>query len=196
MARYGMLINTKKCIGCYACRVACQRQNDLLPTEDFIRYEEREIGAYPNVRVETVPLPCMPSTAAPCASAVPTGAAPARAAGTASSRKAGKWSCKGAREGLGQKVGAMAAVLVAAILDGVLGWILDHIPALTLPFDYTVFLTVLVLVWDILTELGSIVENAGRLGAPLPAWLSKAIAALESGVDSTGDKLTQGEKKE
>ena len=24
MARYGMLINTKKCIGCYACRVACQ----------------------------------------------------------------------------------------------------------------------------------------------------------------------------
>ena len=42
MARYGMLINTKKCIGCYACRVACQRQNDLLPTQDFIRYEEHE----------------------------------------------------------------------------------------------------------------------------------------------------------
>ena len=82
------------------------------------------------------------------------------------------------------------------VVDGVLGLILDHIPALTLPFDYTVFLTVLVLVWYILTELGSIVENAGRLGAPLPAWLSKAIAALESGVDSTGDKLTQGEKKE
>ena len=107
-----------------------------------------------------------------------------------------KWSCKAAREGLWHKVGAMAAVLVAAILDGVLGLILDHIPALTLPFDYTVFLTVLVLVWYILTELGSIVENAGRLGAPLPAWLSKAIAALESGVDSAGDKLTQGEQKE
>lgn len=51
MARYGMLINTKKCIGCYACRVACQRQNNLLPTEDFIRYEEHEVGTYPNVRV-------------------------------------------------------------------------------------------------------------------------------------------------
>ena len=104
------------------------------------------------------------------------------ATGTAAALKAGKWSCKAAREGLWHKVGAMAAVLVAAILDGVLGLILDHIPALTLPFDYTVFLTVLVLVWYILTELGSIVENAGRLGAPLPAWLSKAIAALESGV--------------
>ena len=53
MARYGMLINTKKCIGCYACRVACQRQNDLLPNEDFIRYEEKETGTYPAVRVET-----------------------------------------------------------------------------------------------------------------------------------------------
>ena len=51
----------------------------------------------------------------------------------------------------------MAAVLVAAILDGVLGLILDHIPALTLPFDYTVFLTVLVLVWYILTDRKSVV---------------------------------------
>ena len=62
------------------------------------------------------------------------------ATGTAAALKAGKWSCKAAREGLWHKVGAMAAVLVAAILDGVLGLILDHIPALTLPFDYTVFL--------------------------------------------------------
>ena len=116
--------------------------------------------------------------------------------GTAAALRAGEWSSKVARDGLWHKLGAVVAVLVAAILDGVLGLILDHIPALTLPFDYTVFLTVLVLVWYILTELGSIVENAGRLGAPLPAWLSKAIAALESGVDSTGDKLTQGEKKE
>ena len=74
MARYGMLINTKKCIGCYACRVACQRQNNLLPTEDFIRYEEHEVGTYPNVRVETVPLQCMHCEDAPCVAVCPTGA--------------------------------------------------------------------------------------------------------------------------
>ena len=58
MANYGMLINTKKCIGCYACRTACQRQNNLLPDEAFIRFEEREVGTYPSVRVEHVPLQC------------------------------------------------------------------------------------------------------------------------------------------
>ena len=118
------------------------------------------------------------------------------ATGTAAALRVGEWSSKVARDGLWHKLGAVVAVLVAAILDGVIGLILANVPALTLPFDYTVFLTVLVLVWYIMTELGSIVENAGRLGAPLPAWLSKAIAALESGVDSAGDKLTQGEQKE
>lgn len=75
MARYGMLINTKKCIGCYACRVACQRQNDLLSTQDFIRYEEHETGTYPNVAIETVPLQCMHCEDAPCVAVCPTGAA-------------------------------------------------------------------------------------------------------------------------
>ena len=111
------------------------------------------------------------------------------ATGTAAAVRAGKWSAKVARDGLWHKLGAVVAVLVAAILDGVIGLILANVPALTLPFDYTVLLTVLVLVWYIMTELGSIVENAGALGAPVPAWLRKAIAALESTVDGAGDKL-------
>ena len=109
--------------------------------------------------------------------------------GTAAALRAGEWSSKVARDGLWHKLGAVVAVLVAAILDGVIGLILTNIPTLTLPFDYTVFLTVLVLVWYIMTELGSLVENAGALGAPVPAWLRKAIAALESTVDGAGDKL-------
>ena len=111
--------------------------------------------------------------------------------GTAAALRSGEWSSKVARDGLWHKLGEAVAVLVAAILDGVIGLILANVPALTLPFDYTVFLTVLVLVWYIMTELGSLVENAGALGAPVPAWLRKAIAALESTVDGAGDKLSE-----
>ncbi len=47
MTRYGMLIDTKNCIGCYACRTACQRQNGLDGDVDYIRYEECARPAHP-----------------------------------------------------------------------------------------------------------------------------------------------------
>lgn len=47
MARYGMLINTKKCVGCYACRVACQMVNGLESDEAFIKFDEMEQGSTP-----------------------------------------------------------------------------------------------------------------------------------------------------
>lgn len=74
MARYGMLINTKKCVGCFACRTACQRQNDLLPNESFIKFHEFERGTYPNVTIEHVPTQCMHCVDAPCQAVCPTGA--------------------------------------------------------------------------------------------------------------------------
>lgn len=74
MARYGMLIDTTKCIGCYTCVLACQRQNDLTAEEHFIRFEERERGKYPQVGYETVPLQCMHCEDAPCQMVCPTGA--------------------------------------------------------------------------------------------------------------------------
>lgn len=75
MTRYGMLINTKKCVGCYTCVSACQRQNKLKPEQQFIRFEEQETGVAPNLHVETVPLQCMHCEDAPCAAVCPTGAA-------------------------------------------------------------------------------------------------------------------------
>lgn len=75
MARYGMLIDASKCTGCYACVAACQNQNGLLPDENFIRYEQRETGAWPAMAVATLPLQCMHCDDAPCASVCPTGAA-------------------------------------------------------------------------------------------------------------------------
>lgn len=74
MARYGMLIDTRKCIGCYTCVAACQRQNSLPATVQLIRFEERERGVYPNAGYEMVPLQCMHCDDAPCQAVCPTGA--------------------------------------------------------------------------------------------------------------------------
>lgn len=81
----------------------------------------------------------------------------------------------------------MAAVIVAAILDTVIGHLLSNVPGVELPFTYTVLLCPLVLVWYILTEAGSIIENAGALGAKIPGFLRKAIEALNDEVESAGD---------
>jgi len=74
MARYGMLINTRRCAGCFACRVACQMNNSLPSSASFIRYETLEEGTYPNVRAEQVPLQCQHCEDAPCVRVCPTGA--------------------------------------------------------------------------------------------------------------------------
>lgn len=116
--------------------------------------------------------------------------------GSAAGMKAGEWSSKTARTGLWHKLAILVAVLVAAILDTVVGMIVNNIPSITLPFEYTVIFGPLVVAWYILTELGSIIENAGKMGAPIPPWLRKAVSALKSGVDKTGDKLGGDEGKE
>lgn len=72
MARYGMLINTKKCVGCFACRVACQMANGLQSDESFIHFKEEETGVYPNVHAEVVPVQCMHCENAPCQQVCPT----------------------------------------------------------------------------------------------------------------------------
>ena len=117
--------------------------------------------------------------------------------GSAAALRAGEWSSKSARDGIWHKLGSVVAVIVAAILDVVIGHLLANLPGVELPFAYTVLLCPLVVIWYILTEAGSIIENAGALGAPIPVWLSKMIAALENRVDQVGESVAkdQSDKK-
>lgn len=114
--------------------------------------------------------------------------------GTAAAVKSGEWSSKIAREGILHKGGCVAVALVAGLMDLGIGVILDNVAGTELPFDYGVLLCPVVLVWYILTEAGSIVENAGAMGAPVPGWLRKAIAAFRTKVDSArgdGPEVTE-----
>ncbi len=112
--------------------------------------------------------------------------------GTLAARKSGTWSSKMAREGAWHKIGSVVAVMVCGVLDLIIGQVLPNIVGLTMPFEYTVLLCPLVLVWYVLTEAGSIVENAGKLGANVPAWLRKAIASLHDKVDDAVDNAAPG----
>lgn len=105
--------------------------------------------------------------------------------GSAAALSSGEWSSEIARKGVWHKTGCIATVAAAGLLDAVLGHLLGGVQQVVLPFTYTVFFCPLVLVWYVLTETGSIIENAGKMGAPIPPWLRKAIASLKDKVDST-----------
>ena len=113
--------------------------------------------------------------------------------GSAAAMRRGEWSSASARDGIWHKAGSIVVVLVAGAADLLIGTILTHIPGVTLPFEYTVLLCPLVVVWYTLTELGSIVENAVALGAPCPKWLEKILAAVKDSVDKAGD-VTGGDE--
>lgn len=108
--------------------------------------------------------------------------------GFAAALKAHEWSSNKARSGLWHKGGMLLVVAVALMLDVLVGVILKG-TRIELPWTYTVMLSPLVLVWYALTELGSIIENAVKLGAPVPSWLIKALKIGKDAVDTAGDQI-------
>ena len=98
--------------------------------------------------------------------------------------------------GLWHKLGAFIVVASAMILDLMTGYILEHIPVIQLPLHYSMFLTALVLVWYILMELGSIIENVGRMGGRVPPFLCRAIEILRASVDGAAEELIPEQKSD
>lgn len=111
------------------------------------------------------------------------------ATGTFAAMKAGEWCSKRAREGAWHKAGAIIVVIVSAIADGIMLVICGNIPIINITWPGIIL--PLILAWYIITELGSILENAIKLGANPPAWLGKIIAASLQAVDTTGDKILE-----
>ena len=90
------------------------------------------------------------------------------------------WSSKKGAKGIAKKVAYLCVIAVSMVIDyivirtsGVLGVALPN-----------TMLSLLVSVWYLLNEALSIIENAGRIGAPVPNWLIKYIAALKDKIDS------------
>ena len=72
MARWGMVIDLNRCIGCEACTIACKAQNFTPEGISWLRIVKTEVGQFPNVTKLPFPLQCQQCSKAPCVEVCPT----------------------------------------------------------------------------------------------------------------------------
>jgi Fe-S-cluster-containing dehydrogenase component len=72
--RLGMVIDRRKCIGCYSCQVSCKAAHALPPDIFFCRVLSSETGTYPTVTAHIQPVLCNHCKEAACVKVCPTGA--------------------------------------------------------------------------------------------------------------------------
>jgi len=72
--RYGMVIDLKRCVGCYGCQIFCKAENATPPGMLWSRVLFYELGNYPSVRKIPLPVLCMHCQDPTCADVCPTGA--------------------------------------------------------------------------------------------------------------------------
>lgn len=102
--------------------------------------------------------------------------------GSMAAKREKNWSSAIARDGLWHKAGEIFAVLTAALCDIALKVVVEG-SGITFPFEISMIVTPIVLLWYILTEAGSIIENCGRLGAPVPSWFKKRVDTYKNAID-------------
>ena len=94
------------------------------------------------------------------------------------------WCSRRGAEGIIKKVGYLCVIAVAMVVDYL---ILRVAAEAGFEVATKAFFGLLVAVWYVLNELLSIIENAGRMGAPVPEWLMKYVSVLKNKIDSQGD---------
>lgn len=107
--------------------------------------------------------------------------------GTLAARQNGTWKSSMAREGIGHKAGMIIIVVVCMIADFVILLACENLPHDVINFHWPVVIFPLVTMWYIITEIGSIIENAMEMGAKVPAWLPKLLNATLKAVDTVGE---------
>ena len=95
------------------------------------------------------------------------------------------WNSRKGAMGIIKKVGYLCVIAVAMTADYV---ILNAASALGFAAPRTAVFGLMVTVWYLLNEMLSVIENAGRMGAPVPKWLADSIAVLKHKVEENEQK--------
>lgn len=119
------------------------------------------------------------------------------ATGTLAALRNKEWNSDRAREGIWHKAGMLVVVIVAGLFDVAIKEITGT-AGIVLPFDMLAL--PIILSWYTITELGSILENAIKMGADnVPDWLKKGLKIAGDTINQTGEggfgKKEKGGKK-
>jgi Fe-S-cluster-containing dehydrogenase component len=69
--KWAMALDVRKCIGCYACTIACKAENVSPPGVVYRRVLDLETGTYPHLKRDFVPVLCNHCENPPCVTACP-----------------------------------------------------------------------------------------------------------------------------
>ena len=109
------------------------------------------------------------------------------ASGWMAAKKTKTWKSEKARDGIMHKGGMVLVVMAAGLADLVLGAAWEELDLMA--FEWPYLILALVLMWYCLTEVGSILENAGKMGAPIPEWFAAALDAGLHIVEQQGGEI-------
>lgn len=95
----------------------------------------------------------------------------------------GNLSSKVGIVGILKKLGYLVIVTVGMIID----WVIQAgITQLHIDFKLDYLFAMIVIIWLVLNELISILENVAAIGAPVPKWLAKVVVKLK---DQTTEQI-------
>lgn len=94
------------------------------------------------------------------------------------------WSSRKGILGILKKTAYVCIIVVAVSLDHIL---VQAAAPLGFELPRAIF-GLLVTIWMVLNEMLSVVENAGRMGAPVPRWLARCVASLKDKIDQEAER--------
>lgn len=144
MAEYSILVNYELCVGCYACEIACQQENELSEGIRWIRVvKEGPVRVNGKMYMNFLPMRCMHCGKPACMDACPTGAITKRSDGIVLIDEAQCTGCKlcveicsfGALQfNPGKNVVEKCTLCVHRVDQGLLPYCVQHCPTRAMCF--------------------------------------------------------------
>ena len=101
--------------------------------------------------------------------------------GMVSAKKTGELSSRLGVIGILKKVGYLALVAVGMVVDYLISSALTQV-GINIQINYC--FAMIIVIWLIVNELISILENLGEIGVPIPEFLRKSIHKIKDGVEN------------